>query len=66
MTPTPPQAPPKPRFDLQDAFIVFGAVALLAGIALKSVPAALITLGILCFAAAALIERSKRAPKTEG
>lgn len=56
-----PSAPPAPesRFDVQDGLIAAGFVAIEVGIGLWSIAAALIVAGLLFFAAAYLIEKSK-------
>jgi hypothetical protein len=55
-----PKADPKrPGIDRQDVLFVVGLISFLSGIGLWSIPAALVALGILCFAAVLMIQRAK-------
>jgi hypothetical protein len=47
------------KFDLQDGVLALGVAALCAGVGCVYWPAALIVLGLLCFWAVWLMERTK-------
>jgi hypothetical protein len=47
--------------DTQDALLLVGVASVVGGVALWSVPAALVLFGVLCLSAVALIELQRRA-----
>lgn len=55
----PAEASKRPGIDRQDVVFIVGLISFLSGIGLWSIPAALIALGILCFAAVLMIQRAK-------
>lgn len=65
-TPAPPVVPSGAPFDRQDALLIVGVVSLLAGIGMRSIPAALIALGIICLAAVWLIQVEQHRQESKG
>ncbi len=65
----PVSTPKKPLIDLQDALLLLGIASIVTGVALWSVPAALITFGFVCLVLVVMIQRtrdSKEGGKTDG
>lgn len=61
-----PDAASRENFDLQDFLLALGVISLETGVALLSVPAALILGGALCLFFAWLIQRAKQPKKPHG
>lgn len=53
------------KFDLEDALLLVGVASIVAGVALWSVPAALMVFGLFCLAAVWFMSRYRGAPAQE-